>query len=77
MLGELAPDEEKFYAEGADEGEEEIETMNLMIPAKNRPTTATSGRLRLFGHGSSPLKRELLCVTHQPQADHNEQDRHK
>jgi hypothetical protein len=33
MRRELASDEEKFYAEGAEEGEEEIEKMNLRIPA--------------------------------------------
>ena len=65
MRRELAPDEEKFYSEGVDEGEE-IEEMKLRMPGKNRPTIATSGRLRFFEHGLSPLMRSPLCVTHEP-----------
>ena len=37
LLGELAPDEEKFYARGAKEVEEKIKKKKLEIFAKNRP----------------------------------------
>ena len=43
VAAELAPDEEKFCAEGEKEVEEEIEKIKSRIPGKNRPTIVTSG----------------------------------
>jgi rubrerythrin len=62
LLRQLAPDEEKFYAKGAKEVEEEIKKLKLRIPGKNRPTTVSGGRLRLAALGSSPLKRKPLSI---------------
>jgi rubrerythrin len=42
LLHELAPDEEKSYAEGAKEVEEEIEKMKQRIPSSRKPNRATN-----------------------------------
>jgi rubrerythrin len=62
LLRQLAPDEEKFYAKGAKEVEEEIKKLKLRIPGKNRPTTVSGGRRCLTELGSVPLKRKPLGI---------------
>ena len=58
LLHELAPDEDRFYVEGAAEVEAAIAKMKERIPAKHRATIASGGRHRPAGDGQVFRRRE-------------------